>query len=322
MTFVLIRKLLRDVRIPWLIVALLLFLFQLLWARITQRVTTQILPMLAQLDATPQFIRDTLFPKTELPGQMVQAIMGGEDIRIENGADLMSISYVHPIVITILGIWAIGRATNAIAGEIDRGTMELLLAQPIRRSAIILSHLIVDAIAFPTICIVMWLGTYCGTWWMELQNPPDAAAILKSSKRPALPVTEESLQKARQALTVDPFVFLRALPFVAGLLFGISGLTIAMSAMGRSRAIIWGCAVSLFLAMFLVNIFGQIWPEWLYWLRLATVYYHYQPQLMILRDGWRSAPAWGHLAVLLGFGAGGYAFAWIYFTRRDLPAPL
>ena len=37
-TWVLVRKLLRDVRVAWIVVAVLLFLFQILWSRITSRV--------------------------------------------------------------------------------------------------------------------------------------------------------------------------------------------------------------------------------------------------------------------------------------------
>ena len=47
--------------------------------------------------------------------------------------DMLSIGYVHPLMQTIFCIWAVGRASGAIAGEMDRGTMELLLAQPLAR---------------------------------------------------------------------------------------------------------------------------------------------------------------------------------------------
>ena len=47
--------------------------------------------------------------------------------------DMLSIGYVHPLVQIIFCIWAVGRASGAVAGELDRGTMELLLAQPLSR---------------------------------------------------------------------------------------------------------------------------------------------------------------------------------------------
>jgi ABC-2 type transport system permease protein len=297
-TWVLVRKLLRDIRVAWIVAALLLFLFQILWSRITSRVTAQILGQFERLHVTPEMIKTILFSKDEMPGQLIQAVIGGENIAFDRASDMMSISYVHPLVLTILCIWAIGRAANAIAGEIDRGTMELLLAQPIRRTQIILAHLLVDGIAFPALCAVLWLGTYCGTWWMGLQS-------------------------AAGRHHVDPVRFLPALLCILGLLFSTSGVTMWISALGRSRAKVWGLGITLSLCMFLVNVLGQIWNEPLEWLRPFTIHYHYQPQIMILQEnGYTRGAAWLHLGILFSVGATGYFLAWISFCRRDLPAPL
>jgi beta-exotoxin I transport system permease protein len=305
MTFVLVRKLLRDVRVAWIVVAILLFLFQILWARITMRVTTQILTALQAAGISPDFLMQLLLNQNaqgqsnEMLGQMIQAIIGGENIALDRAGDMMSVAYVHPLVLTILCIWAIGRAANAIAGEIDRGTMELLLAQPIRRGQIVLAHLLVDVVIFPTLCAAMWTGTYCGTWWM-------------------------GLQEARNPMQhVDPFRFLPALLAVMGLLFATSGVTIAISSLGRSRARVWGWAITLMLTMFLINVFGQIWPDVLGELRPYTIHHHYQPQGMIQSETWyANGNVWFHLAVLASFGCGGYLLALFNFCRRDLPAPL
>jgi ABC-2 type transport system permease protein len=297
MTWTLVRKLLRDVRIAWIVIAILLFLFQLLWSRITSRVTTEILTALQGAGVTLQFLQDTLLKPNEFMGQMVQSIIGGDQIALDRPSDMMSIAYVHPLTLTMLCIWALGRAANAIAGEIDRGTMELMLAQPIRRSQIIIAHLAVDAIVFPSLCLVLWLGTYSGTWLMGLQD-----------------LTRGS---------IDPLRFLPALPFVFGLLFSVSGMTMAISAMGRSRARVWGWAITLVLSMFLINVLGQMWPDSLGWLRPYTIFYHYRPQPPILADDWyANGDLWFHLGVLVSVGLAGYLLALVGFCRRDVPAPL
>jgi ABC-2 type transport system permease protein len=298
MTWVLVRKLLRDIRVAWIVTAVLLFLFQLLWAHITQRVTTQILDEFKERGIPFEAVRDVIFNPKAPTGKLVQAIIGGESIALNRADNFMTISYVHPLVLTILGIWALGRAANAIAGEIDRGTMELLLAQPIRRTQVVLAHLLVDGIVFPSLCGTIWLGTYCGTWWMGLQS------------------AENAMQR------VDPVGFLPALLCVTALLFSISGATIWISSLGRSRARVWGLAITIFLCMFLVNVLGQI-TEALKWLRPFTIYYHYQPQPLILHADWyANGEAWFHLGVLVAVGAAGYLGAWICFCQRDLPAPL
>ncbi|HEY5314166.1 MAG TPA: ABC transporter permease subunit, partial [Pirellulales bacterium] len=151
---VLVRKLLRDVGVGLALVALLLFAFECLWARVTQRITAQFLPFLA-LRLSISELEKMLF---EGPGQLLQALVGGESIDITRAADMMSIGYVHPLVQTILCVWAVGRSSGAVAGELDRGTMELLLAQPVPRRNLILAHLCVDWLTIPVLCLSMWAG--------------------------------------------------------------------------------------------------------------------------------------------------------------------
>ena len=292
MTLTLVRKLLRDIRAGWIVAGLLLFLFQVLWARITDRVTNQILEALGRFGLDVDVLNNIIFE--EGPGQMVQAIMGGESIRADRPMDMLSIAYVHPLTQTILCLWAIGRAGQAIAGEIDRGTMELLLSQPIRRRQVIAANLCVELLTIPSLCLCMWLGTAAGVSLMGVIG-------------------------TRQLTSqVDLWRFGPALLNVAGLAFAVNGLTLWLSAMGRSRTRVWGVAVVLALVMFLVNVLGQLW-EPLAYLRPLTVFYYYQPQPIILRP---ETAAWWHLGVLAGVGAAGYLLALAAFCRRDLPAPL
>ena len=51
----------------------------------------------------------------------MQTIIGGDASDLDRAMDMLSIGYVHPLVQTILCIWAVGRASGAIAGELDRG---------------------------------------------------------------------------------------------------------------------------------------------------------------------------------------------------------
>ena len=85
----------------------------------------------------PQEIEKVVF---DGPGKIMRTLIGGEEITLDRAMDILSIGYVHPLMQTIFCIWAVGRAAGAIAGELDRGTMELLLAQPVRRSRVILAH--------------------------------------------------------------------------------------------------------------------------------------------------------------------------------------
>jgi ABC-2 type transport system permease protein len=308
MTFALIRKLLRDVRLPLLVVALLLFGFECLWAKVTQRITEEVIPAL-MVKLPLAYLKDILF---QGPGKLVQTIMGGEQIRLDRAADMLSIGLVHPLTVTILCVWAVGRATGAIAGEIDRGTMELLLAQPLARFKLLLAHFCVDCLVIPLLCLTVWAGLWTGTWLvgsMELGAPIDS------------PKT-----------TVDPSLYGPGLWNTAALMFAVSGYTMWLSACGRQRGKVMGLAVLVTLLQFLINVIGQLWDT-VAKLRIFNVFYYYQPQQIVLSDKWTipvsapwpSGPVLGDvyvLAVLASVGALGYGLALWTFCRRDLPAPL
>ena len=165
MTLVLVRKLLRDVRWPLLVVMLLLFVFSVLWVKIAQRVTAEIAPFFKTV-ATISKLNEEIFEEVLFkgPGRVSQAIMGGADVRFDHPSDFLAVELLHPVVISLACLWAVGKASGAIAGELDRGTLELLLSQPLPRSRVILAHLIVDAIVIPLIVLSIAAGTHVGLW--------------------------------------------------------------------------------------------------------------------------------------------------------------
>jgi ABC-2 type transport system permease protein len=295
MTGVVVRKLLRDVRLGLFVTALLLTAFLCLWAKISERISGGILPPLLKLGISIPEIRKVVF---QGPGKIIQTLMGGESIHLELAQDMLSIGYVHPLTQTILCVWAIGRAAGAIAGEIDRGTMELLLAQPLSRARLLLAHFLVDWLTIPVLCLSLWGGTWLGSWLAGL------------------------LDRTAPDMRVHPLAFAPSLANVALLLYAVSGYTIWLSARGRFRVRVLGLAVLVTLVQFLVNVVGQMWDV-MEPLRPLTVFYYYQPQQIILQEHWQDQwEIWRRLGVLLAVGTAGYLGALWTFVRRDLPAPL
>jgi ABC-2 type transport system permease protein len=318
----LLAKLVRDVRLPLCGVLLLLAGFECLWVKITQRIAGELLPLLTGLaSAWPvsrSELENTIF---EGPGKIVRTLIGGEHINLDRAMDVLSIGYVHPLVITIICIWAIGRSSGAIAGEIDRGTMELLLAQPIRRSRLILAHFCVDLLTIPLLCLSLWAGTSLGVW---LVGPIEQSG--QDLTRFAFVHVNEA------ALRLHPAAFGPGLWNVGALVFAVSGYTLWLSAGARFRWKVMGTAVFVTLLQFLINVVGQLWDA-VGVLRPFTVFFYYQPQQIILGhrwsvdlgDVWNSGhPLWSVnvIGVLLAIGMVGYGLALWTFTRRDLPAPL
>jgi ABC-2 type transport system permease protein len=284
----------------------------------------------------------------------MRTIIGGELVKLDQAMDMLSIGYVHPLMQTMFCIWAVGRAAGAIAGEIDRGTMELLLAQPVPRWKLILAHFLVDVVTIPLLCLGLWAGNWVGAWAISpikveepnLKTPAAKPSYLvefqigswpfKLRVTPSLPglprkLTEGDRERMRQRLAVEPLGFGKGLWLVGGLIFAVCGYTMWLSAAGRFRWRVLGIAVFITLIQFLINVLGQMWED-AAWLRPLTIFYYYQPQQLILTGDWCvTFREWNGgeplfrlpmPLVLYGVGVVGYLMALWTLMRRDLPAPL
>lgn len=289
MSWTLFWKVLRDLRWPMLGAAFLLTLFEGFWVKITDRFTNEVIPAILQKIS----YKDLLHILFEGSGKFFQAILGGESVNLSQTGDLLSVGYVHPLPQTILMIWALARGASALAGELERGTMELLVAQPIPRWKIVSTHLLVDLVTIPALAFCMMLGTWIGMRVVPLTN-------------------------------VDLTPYWRAVVLAIALAFALSGFAYALSSMGRSRWRVLAWAFGIVLCMSLLNLFGQLWDTLGPW-RPLSIFYYYQPQYAILKNQW-NVPVAGvqvpALAVMLSVAALGYGIALWQFSKRDLPAPL
>jgi ABC-2 type transport system permease protein len=356
MTRTLVLKLLRDARLALLGVAFLLGGFQVFWYKTTDRVIGELSPFFTLLATRAGLTREDVEERVFDSGvaRLAKTIIGGDRLNFDGVMDMLSIGYVHPLMQTVFCVWAVGRAAGAIAGELDRGTMELLLSQPLARFRVVVAHFCVDLVTIPLLCLSLWGGTCLAYWVMgpiklrDVELPKKQAApnvlvegelvnvggvklgtykatIQDPTGKAAQQKTPEEIEAAVQKrLEVRLLDFLPALVVVGGLMFAVTGYTMTLSALGRFRWRVLGVAVFLTLLQFMVNVLGQLW-DGLEPLRPLTIFYYYQPQQAMLGQGW-TVPVWGvrvpYLAVLYGVGLAGYAAALWVFSRRDLPAPL
>src|SRR5439155_18928952 len=105
-------------------------------------------------------------------------------------------------------------------------TSELLLAQPMPRSRLILAHFTIDLMVIPVLCLSLWLGTWMGT---SLTGP-----IKEKQEELGLPpamkfLPTETPEKTSQRLAVRPLDFGPALWSVGGLIFAVTGYTMWIS---------------------------------------------------------------------------------------------
>ena len=93
-----------------------------------------------------------------IPRQL--ADFGGADVFSLSGS--IALGYLHPISIILISIFAIGFTTAAVAGERQRGTLEVLLARPLSRRAVYATILAAAVVFVGLILIAASIGTLVG----------------------------------------------------------------------------------------------------------------------------------------------------------------
>ena len=88
----------------------------------------------------------------------------------------------HPFVLLIVAIWAISRGSASVAGEIEKGTMDMILSRPVGRLAYLGSQVGLALFGFAVLTGSMMAGNLVGAYYNSLDAPLSALALA----RPAL----------------------------------------------------------------------------------------------------------------------------------------
>jgi ABC-2 type transport system permease protein len=99
-----------------------------------------------------------LFDSGAIPPQFAQ--FGGGDIFSLTGA--VALGFVHPIAVGLNLVFAVGFTAAAVAGERQRGTLEVLLSRPISRRVTYLTLAFASAIAIGVSIAGLTLGSLIG----------------------------------------------------------------------------------------------------------------------------------------------------------------
>jgi len=224
------------------------------------------------------FVRE-LFTMVPAP---VRVLFGEELMANLTAGGFLAFSYVHPFPLLIFSAWAVRVATGALAGEVGRGTMDLLAARPVARSAQVTAAAIAIGVGLVLLASAEWGGTAAG-----LQ-----ARVL------------EEVAAARYV----PLAAMSLLLFAA---FGAIALLVSALRSDGGSAISW-CA-GILAGSYVTEYLSRVWPA-IGFLRPFTLFRYFEPQ-RILREGGATP-----LDVTVLACAGGVALLLAYaaFGRRDL----
>jgi ABC-2 type transport system permease protein len=85
----------------------------------------------------------------------------------------------HPFVLLLICIWAISRGTAAVAGEIERGTLDLTLSRPVSRWEYLGTHVLSGLFGFIILASALVVGNRAGGVYNPVSDPPSAMALIK-----------------------------------------------------------------------------------------------------------------------------------------------
>jgi ABC-2 type transport system permease protein len=204
-------------------------------------------------------------------------------------------SFEEGPVILLIGLWAVTRGSDCLAGRLGSGTMEMLLAQPLRRITLVTSHTAVTLVGVLLLGVACWAGLAAGLATSEFDPPPQLWSL---------------------APAVINYLGLGA--------FLVGGSTFA-SAVSRTRAQAVAAVMGFYVVELAFMILGRLSPS-AAWLENLTILSAYEPTkltLGVVRDPAANWPMfWQHNGMLFGLGALLWVVAATVFCRRDVPAPL
>lgn len=216
-------------------------------------------------------------------------MMGTPMAQLATPEGQISVLYVHVVTILLCIGWAIGRGSDAVSGEISRGTMDLTLSLPVRRASVVLIPAAVATLGAVILAGAVLLGNWLG---LVLARP------------------EEKLSIA---------AFLPGAVNLASLMVCVTGITAFVSSWNRSRWRTIAIVVAFYVVSLIVQMVARLWQPGA-WLAYVSFLSAYEPQRLILDRGQDWSLPWRYDGTLVGLGLLGYAAAAVVFTRRDIPS--
>ncbi len=220
-----------------------------------------------------------------------QKLSGVPFSEVATFAGRVALAFVDPVVVLGATVWGITRGSDAVSGQLERGTMEMVLAAPVRRSAVFVTQAIATTVAAAVLCSILFAAV-CG-----------------------------AVSFGPWAGKVDGWRFLPAVLNTFGLMVGLAGVTACVSAGDSHRWRTIGILCGFYVFSLLAKLVGRLSSQFS-WVAYLSMLSAYEPQRLVSGD----AAAWQLLvrydAVLIGLGLAAYAVGAVIFSRRDLPAPL
>lgn len=274
MNLALLKKAGREVRVVLPCFVLLMFALQIVFVWLTSKIDLQYIQFVLQ--------NAPAYWKRLLPVSIdTMATYAGR----------VAIGYDHAIVVFGIAYWAIWRGSDAVSGPLGRGTLEVVLAQPVRRISLLASNVVITTIGSALMAASCWLGTFTGL-----------SIVPKLRDIPASPY-------AGCALNLFAYAFF------------LGGFTTLLSSADRYRSRTIGLAVGFYILALVLKVISRM-SDRFHVLLYGSFLTAFEPQRFVDPQYDAATLALYYDLPLIAAGIACYFVAGMIFSRRDLPAPL
>jgi ABC-2 type transport system permease protein len=231
-------------------------------------------------DAFDDLIRD-MANSGALPEQMLNIGSGS----LFSLPGTITLGLQHPLALAMLGIFAVGAGSTAVAGERARGTLEILLARPISRTSLYLTILAALLVAVLIVLVAILGGMVIGATVVDLVDELDLSQM--------------------------PLVLLNGF----GLWAAFTTFALATSVTFDRPGPAIGISLAYLLLNYFLEILGSLWTD-AAWTQEYSLLHHFNPGEIL-------TGALDPIDLVIVFGAAivPLIYALLVFPKRDLAAP-
>lgn len=242
----------------------------------------------------------------------------------------------EPMLLMLICSWVMVRGSDVVSGELGRGTMEVLLAQPISRARVWWTHALWTCVGMIGLVAVTWLFMAIGVWTTSVEETSYMSLNLGVTQLP-LTFAEPVTKTVEMSDRINPNMFLPGIMNLFSLCFMLGGFAAWCSALDRFRWRTLGIVAGFYFLQGGMKVLAMASESWS-WIRFATVFGYYGPAnaveaaqqdwlrcFELFRTGAQAQFLPGPLlnnTVLIGLGVLFYLWGAKIFQQRDLPAPI
>jgi ABC-2 type transport system permease protein len=193
----------------------------------------------------------------------------------------------HPFVMIVICVWAISRGSAAVAGEIERGTLDITLSRPVSRPEYLGSQIVGALLGLALLASMLVAGNRIGGLYNPVKDTPSLLSLVKPAANLAL---------------------------VGAAIYGCSLLFAAKDVVRWRPNLIAASATIASFAAGVVSAFPTL-SDW-EWVGRFSVFKAFDPVEVAVTG----ATFARHAAGLGAVAATGILLSFILFQRRDLPS--